>query len=140
MQHMQSKILAAHPLFHAAEAAVIGHCIIDCDAPKILEPIEIRKSRDGGPYATKTILGWAINDPLGRNANLDRTTNFFQAAHAKLHSQFKDFCNLEIDDTEYDNRRAMSKEDQRALVLMEESMKLKQGHYEVALPWKRNPL
>ena len=50
MQHMQSHILAAQPLFHAAEAALIGHCIIDCDAPKILEPIAMRKSRDGGPY------------------------------------------------------------------------------------------
>ena len=113
--------------------------LIGCDAPQILEPLELRRSRYGGPYATKAIFGWAINGPLGRSASLEHTTNFVEAVDAKLESQFKNFCDLEFNGTDYYNRRALSKDDQRALELMKGSVKLKHSHYEVALPWKRNP-
>lgn len=113
--------------------------LIGCDAPQILEPLELRRNQDGGPCANKTIFGWAINGPLGRSASLERTTNFVQAVDAKLESQFKNFCDLEFNDAEYYNKGALSKDDQRALELMKGSVKLKHGHYEVALPWKRNP-
>ena len=113
--------------------------LIGCDAPEILEPIDIRRSRDGGPYATKTIFGWVVNGPLGRDGDSQHTTNFVRTVDEKLECQFKEFCNLEFDDTEYHNGHTLSKEDQRALELMEGSVKLKQGHYEVGLPWKRNP-
>lgn len=36
------------------------------------------------------------------------------------------------------NEPAMSKEDKRALSIMKESICLKEGHYQIDLPWKDN--
>ena len=36
------------------------------DNPKALEPREIEKSRRKGPFAVRTVFGWTMNDPLGR--------------------------------------------------------------------------
>lgn len=33
--------------------------------PRALEPLEVIRSVDEGPYAIKTILGWTVNGPLG---------------------------------------------------------------------------
>ena len=113
---------------------LIGH-----DVPKALEPKEVRESQNGGPYAAKTLLGWAINGPLGRNGNAKRTSNFIRADTA-LDQQFQRFCNMEFNDSLLDNERAMSLEDKRALNIMESTAVLKEGHYEIAMPWRYSPL
>ena len=84
--------------------------LIGCDAPQILEPLELRRSQDGGPYATKTIFGWAINGPLKRRGSLERTTNFVQAVDAKLESQFKNLCDLEFNDASIITKRRYRKD------------------------------
>ena len=60
------------------------------DVPKALEPKEVKESQDGGPYATRTLLGWAINGPVGRNRNATRTTNFI-GRDAELDHMFQRF-------------------------------------------------
>lgn len=35
------------------------------DVPSALEPVEIRSSRNHGPYATKTKFDWTLNRPFG---------------------------------------------------------------------------
>ena len=87
----------------------------------------------------KTLLGWAINGPLGRNGNAKRTSNFIRADTA-LDQQFQRFCNMEFNDSLLDNERAMSLEDKRALNIMESTAVLKEGHYEIAMPWRYSPL
>ena len=113
---------------------LIGH-----DVPKALESKEVRESQNGGPYAAKTLLGWAINGPLGRNGSAKRTSNFIRADTA-LDQQFQRFCNTEFNDSLLDNERAMSLEDKRALNIMESTAILKEGHYEIAMPWRYSPL
>ena len=39
-----------------------------------------------------------------------------------------------------DSSVCMSVEDKKALAIMEQSFKLDQGHYQVALPWRQYPL
>ena len=112
---------------------LIGH-----DVPKALEPKEVKESQDGGPYATRTLLGWAINGPLGRNGNGARTTNFIRR-DAELDHMFQRFCNMEFNDSLLDNTKEMSLDDKRALEIMESSAVHKEGHYEIALPWRYSP-
>ncbi|KAK8391594.1 hypothetical protein O3P69_017253 [Scylla paramamosain] len=38
--------------------------LIGQDAPTAMTPLEIRRGRDGDPFAIRTRLGWAINGPL----------------------------------------------------------------------------
>lgn len=49
--------------------------LIGNDVAKALEPIQVRESQDGGPYALRTLLGWTINGPLGREQAQPHTAN-----------------------------------------------------------------
>ncbi len=39
--------------------------LIGMNVPRALEPLEVIRSVDKGPYAIKTMLGWTVNGPLG---------------------------------------------------------------------------
>lgn len=39
--------------------------LIGTNVPSALEPLEVIRSVDGGPFAVKTMLGWTVNGPLG---------------------------------------------------------------------------
>jgi len=86
----------------------------------------------------KTTLGWAVVGPLTRESKTRHTSNFVQA-DATLENQFKQYYNMEFKDALYDERKTMSQEDKRALKVMEETVQLKNGHYELSLPWKCTP-
>ena len=47
---------------------------------------------------------------------------------------------MEFNDSLLDNERSMSLEDKRALNTMESTAVLKEGHYEIAMPWRYSPL
>ena len=109
--------------------------LIGNDVPKALEPREVRMSQDQGPFAIKTVFGWTINGRLGRFGASQPSVNFIRA-DKELSQQFRMFCNWEFCDSVYDDKPAMSKEDAEALAIMENSVGLKNGHYEIALPWR----
>ena len=58
----------------------------------------------------------------------------------ELNEQFFNYCNMEFDDTVYNSKLSTSQEDKRALDIMNETAKLENGPYEIALPWKTDPL
>ena len=109
--------------------------LIGSDVPKLLEPHEVQRSEDGGPYAVRTLLGWTINGPLGRPSKSGSTTNRIQS-HAVLDQQFARFCEMEFNDLQFSIEKGLSQDDKRALAIMEESAELPGGHYKNALPWK----
>ena len=113
--------------------------LIGSNVPQVLQPREIRVGEHGGPYPTKTLLGWTVNGPLGRLSDRKRLSANFVKADAALSQQFEKFCNLEFNDSADNNDVAMSRNDLRALGIMEETAQLKENHYEIALPWKSDP-
>ena len=50
--------------------------LIASDVPKILDPLDIKHSQDGGPYASRTRIVWAVNGPLGRRYHSSRSSSF----------------------------------------------------------------
>ena len=46
---------------------------------------------------------------------------------------------MEFNDSTFSNKTSMSQEDRRALEIMNQTVKLKEGHYEVVLPWRHYP-
>ena len=112
--------------------------LIGSDVPMALEPQEVKRSDGGGPYAVQTLLGWTLNGPLGRPNSSNHTANRIQS-HANLNLQFERFCEMEFNDSQFSTEKGMSQEDKRALTIMEESAELRDGHYEIALPWKVFP-
>ena len=121
----------AMPEIDAEVSLLIGN-----DVTKALQPTEIRGSDHEGPYAMKTALGWTVNGPLGRVGAQESTANIIHADR-ELDNLFRRFCNREFDDV--DNDIAMSCDDKRALSVMQETIQLKDGKYELALPWKNPP-
>ena len=98
----------------------------------------MRESKNGGPFATRTVFGWVLNGPLGRTGPEEATANFIDA-NANLSKQFEDYYNLEFNDSSYEPKMSMSQNDRRALEIMESTVKLSNSHYEIGLPWKNNP-
>lgn len=110
--------------------------LVGNDNIKALEPKEIRQSEGGGPYATKTQFGWAINGPLGSDHKESKcTANLIRTDH-ELNEQFKNFCNREFSECIADSELGPSQDDQRAISIMKKSVKLKDNHYEISLPWR----
>lgn len=109
--------------------------LIGSDAPEILQPREVRRSENGGPFATRTLLGWVLKGPLGREDGEIPTANFLHADN-NIDQRFEQFCNMEFNDVTYESKMSMSQNDMKALRIMEQSARLIDGHYEIKLPWK----
>lgn len=110
--------------------------LIGSDGPEALQPKEMRPSEDGGPFATRTVLGWVLNGQVGRAATTKVSTANFVQGNKTLDEQFHEFCNLEFSDTFYESKTSMSLNDWKALNIMEETVKLENCHCKMALPWK----
>eukprot|EP00794_Sanderia_malayensis_P013101 gene13101-14442_t len=113
--------------------------LIGSDVPEALQPKEARESRNGGPFASRTILGLVLNGPLGRADNKLAHTASFIKTDEEPSRQFESFCNLEFNDMQHDNKAAMSLNDKKALKIMDETVQLKQNNYEISLLWKNLP-
>ena len=110
--------------------------LIGNDVPEALEPQEVIRCEGYGPYAVRTALGWTINGPLNKRGSTTINANFIQTED--LSRQFRDYCNLDFNDSTYDPNPSMSRNDIRALDIMKNSVKHVSGHYELSLPWKDN--
>lgn len=114
--------------------------LIGSNVPKALEPLDVIRSIDDGPYAVKTMLGWTINGPLGvNNVDTHSTISINRISVVKLdelwEQQFKtDFPECNRDDLEH------SKEDQQFLDSVSKSAELVDGHYCIGLPFKQRKI
>ena len=113
--------------------------LIGNDNAHVIEPKEVRGSRHGGPYATRTPLGWAVNGPLNHAHSRPKGSANFIRTDTDLARQFENFCNMEFNDTAANVKVELSQEDRKALGTMEETIKMVDGHYQMALPWKEYP-
>ena len=112
--------------------------LIGTNAPRLLEPWEVINSRDHGPYAIRTVLGWVVNGPLSGSSGApapSATVNriSLQTLEQMLASQYNhDFSERASEEKE------MSRDDMRFMETMDQSAKLQDGKYCLKLPFKRN--
>ena len=114
--------------------------LIGVNIPEALQPEEIRRGENGGPIAVRTKFGWTLNRPLGQTeatvvqcciTSTNQTTDL-------LSEQLQKYFNHEFDDCISNDKKLMSANYKKALRIFEESAKLCDGHYVLAIPWK-NP-
>ncbi|XP_041453667.1 uncharacterized protein LOC121406862 [Lytechinus variegatus] len=112
--------------------------LIGQDTPEALIPLEVRRGEDG-PFAIKTKLGWTLNGPL---VNIDegntQASSSFISNDDSLETQLKLFWSMETVKGPED-ARGMSVNDRRALQVWDNSVCLKEGHYELSIPFKEDP-
>ena len=108
--------------------------MISSDVQDALQPKEIRPSDNGGPFPTRTVLGWVLNGLLGRAATTQTSTANFVQGSKTLDKKIHQFCKLEFSDTLYESKTTMALNDLKVLNIMDETVKLENGHYKMALP------
>ena len=70
-----------------------------------------------------------MNRSLARYRGQAVRTSILIKADVELSEQFCDYCNMKFSDSTYCGKSSMSQEDKRALEIMNEMARLKNGHY-----------
>lgn len=109
--------------------------LIASDVPKALDPLDIKYSQDGGPYASRTRIGWAVNGPLGRRHHSSRSSTFVAKVDHRLQQMIEDFYNRDFTDPTADSKTEMSQDERRFMQIAEQTVELRNGHY-LSLPFK----
>ena len=60
----------------ASDDAVSIDVLIGANCAKALEPIDLIASKNGGPYALETVLGWCVVGSFGRGSKGDDVISF----------------------------------------------------------------
>ena len=119
--------------------------LIAIDVPKALQPHNVRKSENGGPYAIQTVFRWALNGPrkvaFYRRPITKKTCLFAQTTVSDaLSEQMKRYFSYDFSESLVDGKKMMSVEDRKALSVLEDSVQLIEGHYQISILWKnKNP-
>jgi transposase InsO family protein len=116
--------------------------LIGTNVPAVQVHFESRIGREGEPYAVRTVLGWSIFGPLGKekgkSGKRDSThVNFIKTGEAMSETidqmkQFLGFENCPISS----QSKGMSVEDRKALEIMEASTKKVGDQYEIGMLWR----
>ena len=126
---------------------------------KALGPIDVIASKNNGPYVIKTRLGWCIVSPVNCTRNRKRIhcnrravkkcdtkdvgKYYFQTKTSVEENDVGDMLTrlynlefIEAGPTERRSEASMSREDQKFIKILQEGRKLRNGHYQVPLPFK----
>ena len=116
--------------------------IIGNNCPKALEPLEVVASKDGGPYAKRTRLGWCVSAPSSEGDPRGLTCNRIRVVETRMKDNSignalqkmweEDFVEKESE------KKALSREDRWFVEKMKESIQFCQGHYVLPLPLRTN--
>ena len=107
--------------------------LIGQDAPHLLAPLEVRHGRQGEPYAVRSVLGWTISGPLSDGTPPQVTSHFVQGT---LEAQVERFWKLDLGDMALCDSPSLSVNDKRALKIWDDSVKIVDGHYQLAIPFR----
>ena len=115
--------------------------LIGQDVPEALWPLELRKGKEGQPYATRTRLGWSLNGPVESEPFVEEPA-FSNYVHAdeRLNVLVEQFWKLETSEALANSLPQFSVDDKKAVDMWEQSIELVNGHYQMDIPFKsKNP-
>ena len=112
--------------------------IIGQNTPELLCPLEVRTGGPGEPFATRTVLGWAINGPIASGEVKTHRSNFIstienQPSERELIERLWRLENANDEDI------AMSRDDQHVIEMWEKSTVKVNGRYSLDIPFKSRP-
>lgn len=112
--------------------------LIGSDTPEAFWVQEERRGKKKEPYAIRSPLGWTVMGPTGR-----RSKRAFEVNNVimddQLQEQVQRFWQLDHALGDESEKLGDSVEDKKARSIMEETISLKDGHYEMGLPWRQFP-
>ena len=106
--------------------------IIGADFPELQIHFDFRQGDPCEPYAVKTKLGWTIMG--GKNKSSQLNSNNINTSF-----NIEQFWKLESYGTVRKNDPVLlTKDEKRAVSILEKTIVLKDGHYEIGLLWKND--
>ena len=117
--------------------------LIGTNAPKTIEPWKVINSQEGGPYAVKTRLGWVVNGLLndcGDAASQLRQVHSNRIAVVNLDDLVRQNFNHDFPEKVYEEKAEMSIQDKQFMHIMSASAIMKDGHYQLKLPFKKDDI
>ena len=111
--------------------------LVGAGAGDLIFPTETRIGKGDQPIAVKTTFGWSLfgPNPVGATVNCVQV-NLIQRRDDLLSAEIRTLWETDFKDITIEDTQGTSKEDRYALSLLDNSVTLKDGHYELALPWK----
>ncbi|XP_042264714.1 uncharacterized protein LOC121895540 [Thunnus maccoyii] len=116
--------------------------LIGTNVSKALEPLQVIRSVNNGPYAIRTMLGWTVNGPLKGDSGdaMDCEQPELQVNRVSVvcldelwQQQFK----ADFPECSMDEQIGMSRDDQKFMELVTNSAKQVNGHYQINLPLRK---
>ena len=120
--------------------------LIGTNAPLASEPWDVVHSQDDGPYAVKTLLGWAVRGPLRSNTETvrkrhDASVNRCSVCGDKgLEMQVENYFRQDFNERTIDDRPENSVEDHIFMKTVTDNVQMKEGHYQIPLPFKQHEI
>ena len=98
-------------------------------------PTETRIGKGDQPIAVKTAFGWLLfgPNPVGATVNYVQV-NLIQQRDDLLSAEIRTLRETDFKDITIEDTQGTSKEDRYAFLLLDNSVTLKDGHYELVLP------
>ena len=114
--------------------------LIGSNCPRALQPMKVRRSEDGGPFAIQTELGWVVQGPRRSSRTPDGRVKVNRIQAVQNNSDIHDcFVALYNQDFEHDNSVTdvgLSMEDRAWLKIVKGGIRHAEGHYEIPMPLK----
>lgn len=109
--------------------------LLGVDVPEAHWVIDQRIGKPKQPYASLTMLGWALFGPTGQ---LDKTSAFINCLEAKgsVEEAILKLVEHEFSENKYSDKVAMSLCDKTIMEITDKQTVLLDGHYQVPMPWK----
>ena len=111
--------------------------LLGTNIQEVFIPLDVKRGRPNEPLAIKSCLGWSI---LGGSSNIQSRrqgqVNLIGGEDVSLNNQLEEFWKIESYGTTKSETKPLSAEDRRALKLIDNSICLRDGHYQTGLLWK----
>ncbi|KAJ8027843.1 hypothetical protein HOLleu_29913 [Holothuria leucospilota] len=110
--------------------------LIGSDVPEAFWVMEERRGRRKEPFAIRSLLGWTLMGPVGPGRGTQMNVHHVRYGDDLLSQQVAKFWETDFGDSVFSEQRGESQEDRRARGIMEDSVRIVEGHYELKLPWR----
>lgn len=107
--------------------------LLGVNTPDAVIPLEVIHGNEGEPYAIRTKLGWSVSGPY--SGDKQRSHHKACSTNTELRGMLEQLYNQEFTEISTETTD-LSVEDRKWLQKVEGSIQLKNGHYEIGLPFK----
>ena len=111
--------------------------LIGQDNSEALIPLQVKRGKQGEPFAVRTLLGWSINGPTSSGNNVNRRAISHFITTEMIEEKINQLWEIENEGLSISDA-SMSQEDKRVIELWDKKVRQIGGHYELPIPWKDN--